>query len=302
LRLNLVGPNGVRPSGERRSPPPNVNMPSDPENLSTEAGGSPQGLSPQPPAPPLAPREIWKLRDLLLFVVFLPFALLASTLVVLVGYVVLRPFAGWHVPVDLAQRNPLFLLILQCVFYMLILGFLFLLAKLQHQQPLWKSLGWQKPTARQVAGYLLGGGGLAVGVSLALAMRPDTQEFPLEKLFNSRTASYAIGAFAIAVAPVVEELVFRGLLFAVFERAAGMRFAVVTTAVLFAGLHVQEYWPAWHHMLTILVVGMVFSLARGMTGSLTPSIILHIGFNSFIMTGLYFSTQHFRAVEGFWVK
>ena len=111
-------------------------------------------------------------------------------------------------------------------------------------------------------------------------MRPDTQDFPLEKLFNSRTASYAIGAFAISVAPVVEELVFRGLLFAIFERAVGMRFAVVTTAVLFAGLHVPEYWHAWNHMLMILVVGMVFSLARGMTGSLTPSIILHIGYNS----------------------
>ena len=50
----------------------------------------------------------------------------------------------------------------------------------------------------------------------------------------------------------------------------------------------------------ILVVGMVFSLARGITGSLAPSIILHIGYNSLIMTGLFFSTQHFRTASGFW--
>jgi hypothetical protein len=278
-------------------------MPEDPENLATEASGAPaESPPPQPPAPPLAPREIWTPRDLLLFVAFLPFALVASTLVVLMGYAVLRPFAGWHAPVDMAQRNPIFLLILQCVFYVFILGFLFLLAKLQHHQPFWRSLGWTKPTTRQVAGYLLGGGGLAAGVSVALTLRPDVQEFPLEKLFNSPATSYAIGVFAISVAPVVEEVVFRGLLFAIIERAAGMRFAVVTTAVLFAGLHVQEYWPAWHHMFMILVVGMVFSLARGMTGSLTSSIILHIGFNSCIMTGLFFSTQHFRAVGGFWMQ
>jgi len=302
LSLNLVGPNGVRPLGERRSPPHNVNMPEDPENLVTEASGAPAESVPPPPVPPLLPREIWKWRDLLLFVVFLPFALMVSTLMVLMGYAVLRPFAGWHASVELAQRNPLFLLVMQCVFYVFVLGFLFLLARLQHQQPFWKSLGWQKPSAWQVAGFLLGGGGLAVGVSLALVLLPDVKEFPLEKLFNSPIASYAIGAFAISVAPVVEELVFRGLLFAILERAAGMRFAVAITAVLFAGLHVQEYWPAWHHMLMILVVGLVFSLARGMTGSLAPSIILHIGFNAFIMTGLFFSTQHFRAVEGFWVK
>jgi membrane protease YdiL (CAAX protease family) len=79
-----------------------------------------------------------------------------------------------------------------------------------------------------------------------------------------------------------------------------MRFAVVLTAVLFAGLHVPEYWHAWNHMIMILVVGLVFSLARGITGCLAPSIILHIGYNAFIMTGLFFSTQHFRVATGFW--
>jgi hypothetical protein len=263
-------------------------------------GGRPEGLLYQPPVQPLAPREIWELRDLLLFVVFIPFALLVSKLVVLIGYVVLRPFTGWHVRVDWVQSDTVFLLIQQCVFYVFILGFLFLLAKLQHRQPFWKSLGWKKPTARQVAGYLAGGGGLAVAVSLALSLRPDTQGFPLEKLFNSRTASYAIGAFAISVAPIVEELVFRGLLFAVFERAVGLRFAVVTTAILFAGLHIPEYWHAWNHMILILAVGLVFSLARATTGYLTPSIILHIGYNSLLMTGLFFSTQHFHTASGFW--
>jgi membrane protease YdiL (CAAX protease family) len=275
-------------------------MPGDPQNLSTEAGGFlPQSLPSQSPALPLAPREIWTLRDLLLFLAFIPMALLVSKFVVLIGYAALRPFAGWHLPADFVQTDTVFLLIMQCVFYVLILGFLFLLAKLQHQQPFWKSLGWKKPAARQVAGYLAGGGGLAVAVSLALMVRPDMQGFPLEKLFNSRTASFAIGAFAISIAPVVEELVFRGLLFAVFEHAMGWRFAVVTTAFLFAGLHAPEYWHAWHHLLMILVVGMVFSLARGTTGSLAPSIILHLGYNSLIMTGLFVSTQHFHTVSAF---
>ena len=275
----------------------------DTENLTTDVGGAPpESLPSQPPALPLAPREIWKPRDLLLLVAFIPFALLASKLVVLIGYVVLQPFTGWHVKVDAVQSDTIFLLVQQCVFYVFILGFLFLLAMLEHRQPFWKSLGWKKPTARQVAGYLAGGGGLAVAVGVALSMRPDTQGFPLEQLFNSRIACYAIGAFAIAVAPVVEELVFRGLLFAILERAVGLRFAVVATAVLFAGLHVPEYWHAWNHVFMILIVGMVFSLARGLTGSLTPSIILHIGYNSLMMTGLFFSSQHFRAASGFWMQ
>jgi membrane protease YdiL (CAAX protease family) len=115
-------------------------------------------------------------------------------------------------------------------------------------------------------------------------------------------ASYAIGAFAIGVAPVIEELVFRGLLFAIFERAVGLRFAIVATAVLFAGLHVPEYWHAWNHVLMILVVGVVFSLARGKSGTLTPSILLHIGYNASMMTSLFFTTQHFRALEGLFAR
>ena len=266
-----------------------------------EAGGlPPEGLPLQPPSHPLAPREIWKLRDLLLFVAIIPFALLVSKLVVLAGYVVVRPFTAWHAKVDVVQSDTLFLLVQQCVFYVFILGFLFLLAKLQHQQPFWRSLGGKKPTARQVAGYLAGGGGLAVAASLVLSLRPDTQGFPLEKLFSSPTAAYAIGAFAIGVAPMVEELVFRGMLFALLERGVGIPFAVVTTAVLFAGLHVPEYWHAWNHLFMILVVGLVFSLARGMTGCLTPSILLHVGYNAFIMTGIFFSTQHFHTTPGFW--
>jgi membrane protease YdiL (CAAX protease family) len=240
-------------------------------------------------------------RDFLLFIAFIPFALVASKLVMLMGYAVLRPLAGWGTKVELIQSTTVFLLIQQSVFYALILGFLFLLAVFQHQQPFWESLGWKKPTARQVAGYLAGGGGLAVVVSLALWMWPDAQGFPLEKLFSSRTAALAIGAFAIGVAPVIEEVVFRGLLFAILERTVGMRFAVVTTAVLFASLHVPEYWFAWNHLCMILIVGMVFSLARGMTGRLTPSILLHIGYNTLIMIGIYSSTQHFHAASGSWI-
>ena len=234
-------------------------------------GGRPEGLLPQPPVPPLAPREIWKLRDLLMFVVFIPFALLASKLVVLIGYVVLRPFTGWHVRVDGVQSDTVFLLVQQCVFYVFILGFLFLLAKLQHQQPFWKSLGWKKPTAKA-------GGGLPcrwrrarrsrqLGV-VAAAGYPGIPpgavvQFP-DRLFRHRRVRHR-------VAPVVEELVFRGLLFAVLERTVGLRFAVVTTAVLFAGLHIPEYWHAWNHMILILAVGMVFRWRAPRPDTLLPA-------------------------------
>jgi membrane protease YdiL (CAAX protease family) len=274
----------------------------DAENLRTETGAAlPEPPPPElflPTPPPLAPRDIWKPRDFLLFVAFIPFALVASKIVVLIGYVAVRPFAGWRAHVDVAQTDTLFMLVQQCIFYALILGFLVLLARLQHNQPIWRSLGWTRPTLRQLLFYLAGGGALAIGINIVLWLRPDTQGFPLEQLFTSRAACYAIGVFAVGIAPLVEEVVFRGLLFAIVERAAGLRAAVAATAVLFAGLHIPEYWHAWNHLLMILVVGLVFSLARGATGGLAPSIILHVGYNSIIMGGLFLSTEHFRVAPG----
>jgi membrane protease YdiL (CAAX protease family) len=265
-------------------------------SLFQDVSGTPQETIAPQPASPLAPRDIWTLRDLLLFVGLIPFALLASDLLAYMGYVTLRPFAGWRTPVGSLTSNTFFLLILQSIFYFFLLGYLVLMARIQHHQPFWRSLGWKKPTGRQVLACLAGGGALAVVITLAPPLLPDAEGFPLERLFTSRAAYYAIGVFAIGVAPLIEELIFRGLLFAIFERAVGVRFAIATTAVLFAGLHIPEYWHAWNHVLMILLVGAVFSVARGRSGTLTPSILLHVGYNACMMAGLYFTTQHFRAL------
>src|SRR5580704_8988804 len=104
-------------------------MPGDPENFSPDAGDLPtEGQGPPRIHTPqfalsLAPREIWKPRDLLLFMGFIPFAVVAAKIAVLIGYVVMKPFTGWHVKVDAVQSDTVFLLIQQCVFYVFILGF-----------------------------------------------------------------------------------------------------------------------------------------------------------------------------------
>jgi membrane protease YdiL (CAAX protease family) len=271
-----------------------------PENFSP-----PEPLPETPPAlamPPAPAVRLWTLRDLVLFIVFLPVALIVANFVVLIGYSLLAPMTGWPVPPPNPSANTIFLLVLQTVLYALVLGFIYLLVVIHYRQPFWKGLGWRRPRAWQVPAYLLGGFVLAFAVLLAPPLLPDTQHFPLERMFTSPAASYAIGAFAVTVAPLMEEMIFRGVMFAVFERQVGLRFAVLATAVLFAGLHVPEYWHAWNHVLMIFVVGIVFSLARGITGSLAPSVILHVGYNASMMAGLFFSTQQFRTLHTLFLK
>jgi membrane protease YdiL (CAAX protease family) len=47
-------------------------------------------------------------------------------------------------------------------------------------------------------------------------------------------------------------------------------------------------------MFLIFLVGLVFSLARGRSGSLAPGVFLHVGYNASMTIALFISTRHFR--------
>ncbi len=247
-------------------------------------------LEPQPPSP----RQPWRLRDLLLFILYVPVALIISNLVVSIGYVVVAPLAGWTTPIYRLQKNIIFLLTLQFIFYALLLAYIYFLVAVYYRVPFWKGLSWQKLTGHNVLRFLLGGAALSLVVMIVPPFLPEKKGFPLEKMFSSPSAAYAIALFAVLIAPFMEELLFRGLLFAFFEKHGGLTFAIVSTALLFAGLHVPEYWGAWDHVVMILIVGIVFSTVRGVTRSVTPSYILHLAYNGTLMLLLYVQTQQFQ--------
>jgi len=259
---------------------PPADIPPPPESIVTVA----RQASPKP----------WSGRDLLLFLAFLPIAFLAANLIAALGYALLEPALHGHLSKDKLASDPFFLLALQIVFYGLMLACIYALVTVGHAQPFWEMLRWRPITAGRMLYCLLGGALLTVAIAVLPPVRPDTNQFPLESLFNSRAAAYAVGTFAVLVAPFMEELIFRGVLFGIFESQVGLRFAILITALLFGGLHVPEYWGAWNHMLLIFFVGLVFSLARGRTGSLAPSVFLHVGYNGSMMIALFLSTQHFR--------
>ena len=236
----------------------------------------------------------WGLRDLFLFLAFVIIAFLVADILVPPCYALIQSTMHWRLGKQQLSTDPFFLLALQTVFWGLMLAFVFFLVAVDHRQPFWPTLRWRRITIWRALGCLVGGTLLTVAIALLPPVLPDATQFPLESLFNSRAAAYAIGAFAILVAPFMEEMIFRGILFAIFESQVGLRFAILITAILFGGLHVPEYWGAWNHMFLIFLVGLVFSLARGMSGSLAPSVFLHVGYNASMMIGLFLSTEHFR--------
>ena len=96
------------------------------------------------------------------------------------------------------------------------------------------------------------------------------------------------------IAPAVEELLFRGFLFPVIERANGTRAAVLGTSVLFSLLHAQQYGWNWQNLVVLSYVGIVFGTVRAISGSLVPSTLIHASYNLTLFVGLYAASDRFR--------
>ena len=100
---------------------------------------------------------------------------------------------------------------------------------------------------------------------------------------------FPIGGFlgvlfaAGVLAPIAEELFFRGYVFGTYLRTRGPLVAYGLSSLLFASLHLNL--PA---LLPILMLGVVFCWAYQRTGSIVPSMVAHALNNSAAFAILYF--------------
>lgn len=88
------------------------------------------------------------------------------------------------------------------------------------------------------------------------------------------SAAAALVVFA-CLAPVGEEVMFRGLLHTALRDRFGVTSAVVAGSAIFAVVHLLPL-----HMLALFGVGVVLAILRERTGSLLPPVIAHTGLNT----------------------
>ncbi len=89
--------------------------------------------------------------------------------------------------------------------------------------------------------------------------------------------------FAIAVAPVIEEFLFRFFLYNVLKRYFGRLIGVVLSALLFAAAH--AHFPSF---VPLFVLGSCFAIAYEWSGSILVAMTMHSLFNSLTLTALAF--------------
>lgn len=146
--------------------------------------------------------------------------------------------------------------------------------------PFLRTLGWEWG-----GGFTLWrSAGLAVamlGVGMLIVWLTGPTDNALERLIQSSRGAALATAFAASItAPLIEEIVFRGVLYSPLRRLAGATAAVVFVVLLFALIHVPQYWPSYGVIGTILLLSIVLTTIRARTGNLLPCFVVHFVFNS----------------------
>jgi membrane protease YdiL (CAAX protease family) len=141
-----------------------------------------------------------------------------------------------------------------------------------------KTLGWQRGGVVWWH-YVLILKVFAVLAGIVTAIYPEQGNDLLRILHSSRSAVYIVALVATITAPLVEEVIYRGVLYSAFQRTLGVGVAFVVATFLFALVHVPQYYPSYSTIFLLGLLSVTLTLVRVISGNLLPCIILHTVFN-----------------------
>ena len=102
----------------------------------------------------------------------------------------------------------------------------------------------------------------------------------------------ALTLVVASIGPLVEELLFRGVLLSALLRRLGTAWAVLASAVLFALVHLPDLHWLWYALPNLALLGVVLAWLRLRSGSLWPAVIAHASNNLLAMLALFVSLAH----------
>jgi len=219
----------------------------------------------------------WGYTDLLLLL-----GLLAASLAVIMFGTALWSF--WQPSV---KDNVIELALpMQFVLYIFVYLCFLVIFKFKYDRGVFEALKWRKtPHSLLMAG--LGGILLAFGLSLlADLIHTPKVDTPFDQLVKTPFSMLLLAVTAVLLAPLFEEMLFRGFLQPLLSRTFGVALGIGMTAVLFGGLHASEYQGSWQYVVAITVVGVALGVVRARTDSLIPGAVMHGSFNAVSVVAL----------------
>lgn len=244
-------------------------------------------------APVVPDDPAWNGWDVLRLVVLTIVALFVGVFTVLL-------VARWkiypHTALTEIARVPLVVVAGQSLAYLLILAYMYVLVTRERgRSDFLAAVHWNWPS--NIAVYVLAGFALSLGLQGLAHLLPIPKNLPIDNFFRTPAEAWALGILSVTLAPLMEELFFRGFLYPVLARRLGFWFAVFLTALGFALLHGAQLMFSWGPVLVIFLVGTVLTLVRAKTNSVAAGVLIHMAYNGTITIAMYAATDGFRHLE-----
>lgn len=182
------------------------------------------------------------------------------------------------------------------------------------------AMNWAAANAR--APILIGGGlVLAIAAQLAAARMSLPKNLPIDNFFHNSRDVWIMAIFGTLIAPLAEEVLFRGFLLKTFAIAFDWTrqffgptertfwrntdetslpawiFGAVLSSALFASMHAAQLGWAWNAVAVLSVVGLILAAVRIHLRSVWASSFVHMGYNGFLFLLVFFATDGFRHLD-----
>lgn len=195
---------------------------------------------------------------------------------------------------SLKDLGPLLTILAQVSAYVIVGIYMILMVEGKYRFPFWGAIRWNWPHG--AVWKFLGLGVLTVSLDFLSHYLPMPKNTPFDAFFTRPRDAYLTAIFAISLAPLMEELFFRGFLYPVLARRMGVVWAVLLTALPFGLIHYVTY-QAWSPVIVVTLVGVVFTVVRVLTKSVAASFLVHAGYNGTLMLIAVLATDGFRHMD-----
>jgi uncharacterized protein len=159
----------------------------------------------------------------------------------------------------------------------------------EYGEPLLPSLHWLPARIEGIRLMLIGLAQAFVIALIGATMSIPHMDTPMSRLLSDRPTAIIIAILGVSIAPVAEELAFRGLLQPLLIRSIGVVPGILVSSFLFGAMHLEQY-GAWQSVVLITLAGSGFGAMRHFTGSTRASAFMHAGYNSALFL-LFFSQK-----------
>ncbi|MGA9768693.1 MAG: type II CAAX endopeptidase family protein [Blastocatellia bacterium] len=203
--------------------------------------------------------------------------------IAVVAWIFLDRARGIELPPNVTQDNipPNLLLVgiySTLLAHLVTLAFFWAVVTRFKKEPFLKSLGWNW-AGRSGLYWLMVSFGifvLLIGADFIFPKFLPQRETDFDRILKvSQQIRIAIAITAVLTAPFIEELIYRGVLYSGLRKRMGTVATVITVTILFAGVHLPQYWGAWATMAGLTLLSLILTIVRAKTKSILPSVLIH---------------------------